>query len=1077
MRLEEYTPEYAINYHPADIASMRRALKRYTELIQTGDAFTASYCVAHFYHTGDNIPFSTFDDHPDLQKYLMEDAYYFHKDSDMDNLQASMTGEDLLFLCAVIHPELEEDIKTTCEAMVRYARELNDSSEMWITVETPFGIEPLHIVATRYPKYGYLLASFLVPNWDDEHMHEPLFRLAAWKNNLGITEDTLKAFCYADNATVRENMLGYDSYDGYDDSGDPIESNFDLITHFREHPDAYDTFKQMLADRYREMPFLQYSKDLDEYNETPLRTLVMEMLYVQGTVDFWDDDFDADAYLSQPFVTSDAKLEAEELKADVEQRLGRPIVLSLDEKEQNKALEDQVKGQQVTPQADAWQEVITKVLPDGEALWHYIVTGERPEVLDAVKKTDLAKGAKKNKCAMARDLALQAKYAPMEKWIFREIGAYAKECLKQDPILGKEQIFRFYDVMHRCMASPPIYCETRRGLVDELNIATNQELEERFPTTFKKQFEVMPINIRDWYQFSDLHRTLPQVFRLLQENEKKATPYLLEWFALENPKAEEKGKKACPASPSAAAVMASYLAVQGSRAKAFGDLTAAAIAYLEEYGPRFILSCLGSQGQWTLYEEYVSEKDAVYDTEYQQNYQKKVLQNYHHWKPVEHYVRTGQFDKLSGQEAMDAFVAYFNWYAEIDDDEIAKRQPRYGWIDGSRDETTLAMVMAYWAVQIPSLKGVETFRRFLKIAFQMAPMKVISQLSGMLPALENIDDMDLFMDTLSSLKPLGLEEDAYWSYQLYRIYDDGDVYDIDPERPGDLSAAQLHYLQLLTLYLEGIAPAQAMKKSSPYLDAPFDAIRSALRQGVHRLSRRHLMKIYRHATRVLGSQEGITAELDKMALDKMRRSLGKNIARLPQYFEARLKQHHTFCDEESVSGDELKDFLVPEYPPSDDAITEDRYEEIKAEILEDHQHAHYQWCVIQKTARGMRFLCNAKMLRFGLWCNEHQKDDRITAYHLFIADESCPQELIEDIEALQQMDYKAAWMERFDDYLSGEVGFESIQTLVECGISDDEFLEADGFDDIDLEDIIDNLSPNLQERLVKIAEAKDVDLM
>lgn len=159
MRYEEYEAIHTISYNPEDINSMREALKQYGDLVKSGEAFRDDYCVAHFNPDLEIISASFFNDHPHIIEYLKGTTYY-SADRGEENLQESTLTETLLFACAIRHPELEMDIKEACEAIVAYARRINDSSEMWLTCEMPFGIEALQLTASIYPKYGYLLAVF-----------------------------------------------------------------------------------------------------------------------------------------------------------------------------------------------------------------------------------------------------------------------------------------------------------------------------------------------------------------------------------------------------------------------------------------------------------------------------------------------------------------------------------------------------------------------------------------------------------------------------------------------------------------------------------------------------------------------------------------------------------------------------------------------------------------------------------------------------------------------------------------------------------------------------------------------------
>lgn len=654
---------------------------------------------------------------------------------------------------------------------------------------------------------------------------------------------------------------------------------------------------------------------------------------------------------------------------------------------------------------------------------------------------------------------------PMEEWVYKEMERYARECVELDPAEGREQVFRFYDIIHRCCGCAPLHRYTIRLFEKKLQIATEDELSERYRVPFKDEFKTFSYKIGNDLQYSDHHRNLPRFYNMLNRNPDEAMPILREWLNLEKPS-------------KAGMVMAAYIALRDTREGNVRELTDIAIEFIETEGPRCIFDALSVDGVWPRYSEYHDIKDKEFDNDYQRGYQQKVLSNYSKWVPVEQYLLTGTFDELSGDDALNTVLNYFNRYTNIDEEEsIADRQVYYECVGAARDEVTLAAVMCFFALQLPELKAAGVFQRFLQMGFRMSPFRIISCLSGILPVLKNSEDMDLFMEALTSLKPLGLADEPYWSYQLSQIFYSADVYEIDPEHPENEKPEHLHFFQLLKLALEGAESVRAMKKISAYLDGDLEAIAADLKGGTHLISRNRLMKILHYGDKVVKNREGITTLLDQLALSKVRRSLKKEMRRIPQYFQARLEQQGISCDEDSVSGNELKEALGVSEDEISKYFSVDQYEEIVEEILDDHQNNHYQWCAVQKTSDGVKLLYNEKMLRFGLWCAENKKDDRITSFHLFIADENCPAEMIEELEALKQGNYKEYWMNQFEAYLSGEIEFDSIKHLIECAIFEDDFLEYDGLNDVDLEEFIGDLSPDLQKRILALTEAKGVDLM
>ncbi|MCG8579450.1 MAG: hypothetical protein MI866_06015 [Bacteroidales bacterium] len=330
MALEEFEPKHTFTYNPNQTDSIRKALQQYANWVLTGEAFNEyGYCVAIFNPETKYITLNDFEHYPVIHNFLKKESERFGR----DNLKECLLTETLLFAFALRHPELTEEIVKTSRAFVTYARALNDSSKMWITCEAPFALNPLLLLAYVYPQYGYLLTAFYVPHWD-EHMGGALFSISSWIMTLGISRDTIKAFCYCDNETVRELMLCHDSIYESEENLE-IKNNFDLISYFRESKEHFQLFLDLLVQRYNDMPYLppyaedycitEYSVNWDQLN--PIADLVKNMMFVHYPYNKLDDfDFSIDNYFTQTFLHKSAEDEISEIKHYIEQKLGHLIV-------------------------------------------------------------------------------------------------------------------------------------------------------------------------------------------------------------------------------------------------------------------------------------------------------------------------------------------------------------------------------------------------------------------------------------------------------------------------------------------------------------------------------------------------------------------------------------------------------------------------------------------------------------------------------------------------------------------------------------------------------------------------------
>jgi hypothetical protein len=362
MRLEEYEAKHLINYKHDDLDSMRQAMVSFIELLKAGEAFEDDYCVAHFEIEDAGIERSYFEPYPALQAYLKEMAYYNTMDSDY-TFKERLTGEELFFLCAVIHPELEEDLLKLCEAIVAYANKASHSWELWITCETAFGIGPLQIMAMQYPKYGYLMAQFLISSWDEEHMPYHLAALYQWVSHVGMTDDSIKAYCYCNNAMARQQMLGYDMVESLFLNDNPqVEKTFDLLSYFKISPDNYQKFVRILAEACQKSQGVNTMSpifDEDDLIDDVLKTIVAELLIQHHPETVYDyDDLSFDMFEDLNFMESSAKEAVVKLRADIEAVLGGEIPLSFPDQDQEEIDSDMDESDDDDDEEDEGENIL-----------------------------------------------------------------------------------------------------------------------------------------------------------------------------------------------------------------------------------------------------------------------------------------------------------------------------------------------------------------------------------------------------------------------------------------------------------------------------------------------------------------------------------------------------------------------------------------------------------------------------------------------------------------------------------------------------------------------------------------------
>lgn len=108
-------------------------------------------------------------------------------------------------------------------------------------------------------------------------------------------------------------------------SDEKIDSSFNLITYFKENSNAFDLFKEQLAERFQHQNLLKADED-DDRPHNPIEAMVLDIMMLAYPYDTWDDDFDKDDYLTQTFIHKSAEEEIEEITQDVKNLLGRDII-------------------------------------------------------------------------------------------------------------------------------------------------------------------------------------------------------------------------------------------------------------------------------------------------------------------------------------------------------------------------------------------------------------------------------------------------------------------------------------------------------------------------------------------------------------------------------------------------------------------------------------------------------------------------------------------------------------------------------------------------------------------------------
>ncbi|MEH0155457.1 DUF3859 domain-containing protein [Limibacter armeniacum] len=1028
MRQEEYDPLYVISYTPDDIASIREALKQYSELIRSGKGFEDNYCVAHFEPTTD-ISLSDFERHPALLKYIKTELRY--KD---DDLKEQLLTETLCFLCAAKYPELEGDIVAACESIVFFARSINDSSKMWITSESPFGLEPLDLLATLKPKYGYLLAGFFVPYWDDEHMPEALSYLGAWSDKFGITPDTIKAFCYCDHSSAREYMLGYSTMDGMDET-ERIESQFDLIEHFRNNPEAFQLFKDLLVTRFQEQLFLQYTDDVRYYNNNPLRTMVMDIMMLHYPSDTWDDDFDIDEYLTQTFINGPAEEEIAEIKSYVEDKLGRTIVPSIQEYKAKISQEIEKTPTKNHP-FDNWKTFITQAVKNGDKVWAYIEEGTDKSVLETLEKMDIYSSSKKGKFDLYKELD---EHAFNMKYVWRYLDDIINplfDAFYEDVIMEVEKqdawLIRFLEVIFRLNGKESFNSDTVTLIIEDFELCDQETFEKVFSINWYQKLENRLSEIKEFAD--DIYgNQVEKCWKIIDENRSEAVEKLPNTlFSI----TDEDNDLIIEL-----LITASYIISQDSKVGRDDALTQASKVYVEQYALDKLLLDLRKDTLFPSDDTIQTSKSGSYAYPAHKDYIEGIMVHYPDFLAFEQFIRQGHVmdgeKRLSYKASEEKALAILEKNLEYDD-VISDKLREVNWLRNFSDQTQKLLYVAHLAGTQPELSCSHALNRLLKLIFTLAPVRMTHMLAKAYKDDRRDDWHDNvapMLDMLDGFKSQGLSDEGYWAFQFQQFAGRYESY------------KQPYYKQLLAEWSEMHKPVPVS-----FLQRIHQRQRNALKIGLQYLSYSTQSTIVDDAASAF-PQNDYSKIYDRQLFELFIRKLKAKFSLndLPIYFKNRLEAEGINC--QFVEWDEwhnhnellqqiLQDTPVDQRPP----LTKEACQEQLSNKKE------WQYLVLKRDGDQLMPVLGKEEL--WLLRNGFDSDNIYQAQiKAIIIDDTCPQEHIDELLSWSQVDYKKEWL-KVSSYLLGGSPLRAVEHIIRYGINPDQFSSRESFYEASLNDLL-----------------------
>jgi hypothetical protein len=776
MKLETFDPKYVIDYNPSDKESIKIGLIKYKELLDTNKAFKNDYIIAQFKPSVENLDISFFNEEKQILLFLENCCeYYSIFKKDNNNLVEILFTETLFFLCACKFPDLEDEIKSCCQSIVNYSRKINDSSYMWINEENCFGIEPLQIFALVYPQYGYYLASFIIPNWDDEHMSAPLFALAQWIKIEGLNKHTIKAYCYCENVRARQMALSYDTWDGIDENM-LIDSEFTLLKHLRENTESYQLFNQYLIEKIREYPLLDGYNSLDEEIclETYIKQLALEVMLTENPVDIWDDDFDADEYLTKIWINNAADIEIEEYVNKINSEID--IIISTNDSEStdydktNNTEKDKI-NHQTDNEILIWKEFFEKCFENGIEIWEYICNGGKSDFLENINEIKIYKETDNADTKLGE--RLDSKYINSNSEFIDEIKDLTEKFYKElqnkilDNKLYYETLIRFNELIFKLTGGKSATNFYYKLISNKFEYISKEDLLYRLSISWENQFLSNAQNIGSYWNGIS-RKKLEDCIDFINENREKSYNYFKSnIFNTDDFEAriEESNSlrriKNLDIYSSLCLGMKLYLSDLSKGI--YDNLTKLSLEFVDKFGYKTMLYSLESH----LKLDHLDYLNSLLERSDLPEYEQELVNCYYAWKSFADYVETGNFSKIehldSTPENFDFLIKYFENDSRF---KISENQINHDYFSGSIKSVKRLMIFGLISKDCANLKHKSQINRIFDFVYKLDPILIADLHIKYLSSEVEINSSSEFDLLTAQLLKIKAPIEAYWGIQL-----------------------------------------------------------------------------------------------------------------------------------------------------------------------------------------------------------------------------------------------------------------------------------------------------------------------
>lgn len=1046
MAYEEFPPKYIIDYTVDSPASIKQALNQYCELLIDNKGFIQNYCVIQFRPNRESIELAVFNDHPVIKQALTKEIISYFRSADQTNLVASLLTETLFFAIANTFVELKQEVVKACEVIGLFARRLNDSSEMWITCEQPFGLEPIYLSARVYPEYGYLLGCFYVPYWDDEHMPEARILMRSWMEKQQNYAYLLKAFCYCDYGEIREQMLGYSTEYGTYEKME--ENSFELLKYIRESEDNYQAFKDALVERFEKMPYLKRSNHPDDQVSNPIQDFVMDILASEHPYNSWDDDFDMYAFMEHTFVSLPAYQEVEQLTAYVCEKVGEEALVAIGKDKKLNQFK-KPKSKDLKNPFLGWEAFIKDQLTNGEVLWNYIISKEDIDKLPQVEKVNIFRQLQYSKEELLKGFdfiydmeSLWEELAQVLKKLFKKYKKYLEANGQNE--LDAEMLLRFLDVLFVLNDGNPFEEEVEKLCAKKYKLCTVFEFRDRYAISWDKELENV---LASFGKYNDdvYQEQLDAITGLIEGNRALAVEAIPEKFlVLPNTDYEDDDDFLLDMrkfGTTEMVVLANHIVHLDKQNNRNDALTKACKQYVEtcvldllfsdfydntELPKTYLINMVVNKTKNSLSKQDIAEIEEVLP-------KVNALKDYFTKGTI--VVDGKSLDEIESQAYIYKLI---DQYITVDDRPVSKKQPEIEWLANRSDHTQKLLWVAY-VEQLIDAESVcaKNVKRFLELAFYLAPIRTSCMLlKGYKPERYEQMPTDQLVEVLTIFKAQGLSDKGYWGTIIDRL-------------TAECSIEETPLYQTIAKEFGPLFFSSADKVENTQCEEKV----KAFKEGLALVSTERQVVFFKDLAIYYPDQDFSSYFLDFMQV-RLQDELSQRLK--IQYPLAYLK---SWFDYDKIEYQYIEWSQWHDFPEWCDFVEQGEVGNYSSPAVKEYLNkcfddlTEWNYIVVEKIEGVYKPIYGLDTLAY-IKENIKKEDINQAKCNVIVFEGELPQKYRQDLDILTTSDYVSRGKELAHQYLNTGVLTPEAERFFRFGIYYYEFLQDDGFYDFSIEDVL-----------------------